>query len=90
MSKFEIQQAIETGELQEIRTEIIRPLSGTNQTSATFLINNRGGSLDRKTTLVIPITCENPEDITRLSFLPINVGIASVLRSVSLYQTPEV
>jgi hypothetical protein len=84
MSKFEIQQAIETGELQEIRTEIIRPLSGTNQTSATFLINNRGGSLDRKTTLVIPITCENPEDITRLSFLPINVGIASVLRSVSL------
>ncbi len=84
-SKLRLQQEMEESTLDEIRTEIIHPIQ-INQQTARFNITNRGGSLDKHTQLVLPVKCEAPSagDGSRQSFLPINVGIASVVRSVQL------
>ncbi len=83
MSKLSFNQSIEDSNLDHINTQIIHPIQ-INQDTATFNITNRGGSLDKHTTLVLPVTCANAGENNRESFLPINVGIFSVLKSVSL------
>tara|TARA_R110002167_G_scaffold322624_1_gene528530 strand:+ start:102 stop:1808 length:1707 start_codon:yes stop_codon:yes gene_type:complete len=83
MSKLRLEQQMEESTLDEIRTEVIHPIQ-INQNTANFNITNRGGSLDKKTQLVIPVTCAPSIDNTRRSFLPINVGIGAVIRSASL------
>lgn len=83
MNRLRLEQAMEESTLDEIRTEVIHPIQ-INQNTANFNITNRGGSLDKKTQLVIPITCAAPTDNSRRSFLPINVGIGSVIRSATL------
>tara|TARA_R110002020_G_scaffold361573_1_gene574079 strand:+ start:65 stop:1780 length:1716 start_codon:yes stop_codon:yes gene_type:complete len=85
MSALQFNQAMEESTLDEIRTEIIHPIQ-INQNTANFNIINRGGSLDKHTQLVLPITCATPHggDPSRQSFLPINVGIGAVIRSAQL------
>ena len=83
MSKYQFNQAMEESNLDHINTQIIHPIS-INQDTATFNITNRGGSLDKHTALVLPVTCAQPLDKTRQSFLPLNVGIGAVIRSAQL------
>ena len=83
MSKYAFNQAMEESNLSHINTQIIHPIA-INQDTATFNITNRGGSLDKHTALVLPITCAQPVDKSRQSFLPINVGIGAVIRSAQL------
>ena len=83
MNKLKLEQEMEESTLDEIRTEVIYPIQ-INQNTANFNITNRGGSLDKHTQLVLPIVCANPVDLTRESYLPINVGIGAVIRSAQL------
>ena len=90
-NKMSFNQSIEDSNLDHINTEVIHPIA-INQDTATFNITNRGGSLDKHTTLVLPITCATQpnqntagsEELDRQSFLPLNVGIFSCLRSAQL------
>ena len=85
MNKLKLEQGMEDSNLNEIRSEVIHPIS-INQETCTFNITNRGGSLDKHSTVVIPVTCAQPfnGDPSRQSFLPINVGIGSVIRSAQI------
>jgi len=76
-------QNIEDSSLSHINTEVIHPIA-INQDTCTFNITNRGGSLDKHTSIVIPVTCEAPADNSRRSFLPLNIGIGAVIRSAQL------
>ncbi len=83
MSKLRFNQGMEDSNLSHINSEIIHPIS-INQDTCTINITNRGGSLDKHSTIVLPVTCEVPVDQSRLSYLPLNVGIGSVIRSAQL------
>ena len=78
MDKLKIDQSMEENNFSHINTEVIRPIAQSSQ-SILFNIENRGGSLDRHTTIVLPAICGNPQQ-----FLPINVGIAALIRSATL------
>ena len=90
-NKMSFNQSIEDSNLVHINTEVIHPIA-INQDTATFNITNRGGSLDKHTSLVLPVTCATQpnqstagsEELDRQSFLPLNVGIFSCLRSAQL------
>ena len=84
MSKLAFNQSIEDSNLSHINTEIIHPIA-INQDTCTFNITNRGGSLDKHTSVVIPVVCADVgAEVHRKSFLPINVGIGSILKSCQL------
>jgi len=77
MDKLKFNQNVEETNLKMINTQVIYPISINDQT-CTIIIPNRGGSLDRHTTLVIPVTA------TDGCFLPVGTGIASLIQSCSL------
>lgn len=77
MDKLKFNQNVEETNLKMINTQVIYPISINDQT-CTIIIPNRGGSLDRHSTLVIPVTA------TDGCFLPVGTGIASLLQSCSL------
>lgn len=85
MSKLKFNQSMEDSNLSHINTEVIYPIA-INQDTCTFNITNRGGSLDKHTSVVLPVVCEQPfnGDPSRQSFLPINVGIGSIIRSAQI------
>ena len=77
MNKLKFNQNVEETNLKMINTQVIYPIAINDQT-CTIIIPNRGGSLDRHTTLVIPVTA------TDGCFLPVGTGIASLIQSCSL------
>jgi len=77
-SKFSIDQNIGQSNLDSINTQVLYPIS-ISQNEATIIIPNRGGSLDKNSAVVLPATVGS-----NTCFLPINTGIASLLDSVSL------
>lgn len=77
-SKFSIDQNIGQSNLDSINTQVLYPIS-ISQNEATIIIPNRGGSLDKNSAIVLPATVNENS-----CFLPINTGIASLLDSVSL------
>ena len=75
---FNIKQQTQNNSLNFINTQVLRPIT-INQDSATFVIPDRGGSLDRHSAIILPaIVSSNTQ------FLPINTGIASLIKSISL------
>lgn len=87
MSSLKLNQMIQESSLSHINTEVLYPIA-INQDTCTFNITNRGGSLDKHTAVVLPVTCEVPVDNSRRSFLPLNIGIGSVIRSAQLTSGP--
>jgi len=77
MDKLKFNQNVEETNLKMINTQVIYPISINDQT-CTIIIPNRGGSLDRHTTLVLPVIATNG------CFLPVGTGIASLIQSCSL------
>ena len=84
MQSLKIDQSKSQSNLSMINTQIITPIS-INQDSATFIIRDQGGSLDKHTCLILPATVSNNN-----SFYPINTGVASLLDSVSLMANGKV
>ena len=83
-SKLSIDQSVTESQLDHINTQIIHPIS-INQQSATIIIPNRGGSLDKNTCIVLPAIV-NSNSV----FYPIGTGVAALLNSVSLLANGKV
>lgn len=64
--------------LERISTQTLYPIA-INQSQATIPILNHGGSIDKYATIVIPVVSADEG-----SFLPINIGIGSVIQSAQL------
>tara|TARA_R110002074_G_scaffold213642_5_gene383390 strand:+ start:676 stop:2397 length:1722 start_codon:yes stop_codon:yes gene_type:complete len=84
MSSFSLEQNLEESNLDFINTQVLRPIS-INNDSCTIIIPNRGGSLDKKTCILLPATVSNNN-----CFYPIGTGVAALLSSVSLLANGKV
>ena len=77
MEKLKMNPNVQDSNLKMINTQLIYPISISDQ-QCTIIIPNHGGSLDKHSTLVLPVTC------TAGCFLPIGTGIASIIQSATL------
>jgi hypothetical protein len=77
-AKMKINQNVEESQLSHISTQVIYPIS-INQNSATIIIPNRGGSLDKNTCILLPAIVSD-----KSMYYPIGTGVASLIDSVSL------
>ena len=83
-SKLSLDQTVTESTLSHINTQVIHPIS-INQQSATIIIPNRGGSLDKNTCIVLPAIVNSNS-----CFYPIGTGVAALLDSVTLLANGKV
>jgi len=83
-SKLKLDQSVTESQLDHINTQVIHPIS-INQQSATIIIPNRGGSLDKNTCIVLPAIVNS-----NTCFYPIGTGVSALLSSVSLLANGKV
>lgn len=79
-----LDQKVEASTLSHINTQVVYPIA-INQQSATIIIPNRAGSLDKHSAILLPATVQHSD-----SFYPIGTGVAALLDSITLLANGKV